>query len=55
MAEVTECEPCAHAHPKNGCADVSCVHNCEAWITGTNAAKKVLSETQTAYHLQVES
>ena len=27
-----ECEPCATRHPEDGCADVGCAHNCQAWI-----------------------
>lgn len=26
-----ECRPCADSHPKHGCADVGCSHNCQGW------------------------
>lgn len=34
--DASECQPCAVKHPRNGCADVGCSHNCEDW-TSRNA------------------
>ena len=57
MAEITECIPCAHAHPKNGCADVACVHNCENWIRKANRLAESYKESEDAprLHLQVRA
>lgn len=45
IAEVI-CQPCESAHPNDGCADVGCKHNCEAYIGATaSTAEPCLSET----------
>lgn len=30
------CAPCGIRHPKAGCADVGCTHNCESWVRATD-------------------